>query len=83
MSKLSVTPPVKSSRASDVLPPFSDSYPPYSLLREEGGREREGEREGEGREGGRGREGEREGEGGEGEREGERGGGERTKYRRF
>ena len=41
-SKLSVTPPVKSSRASDVFPPFRASYPPYSLQREGEGRRRRG-----------------------------------------
>lgn len=30
-SNISVTPPVKSSMASDVLPPFSASYDPFSL----------------------------------------------------
>ena len=30
-SNISVTPPVKSSMASEVLPPFSDSYDPFSL----------------------------------------------------
>ncbi len=30
-SKVSTTPPVKSSMASDVLPPFRASKPPYNL----------------------------------------------------